>query len=35
MTKQEGGEIIKRLKERGVKLICPMCVNNNFQLSEG
>ncbi len=35
MTKEEGEEIIKRLKERGVKLSCPMCGNNNFHLAEG
>lgn len=34
LSQEEKEKIIKTLRERGVKSVCPMCGNNNFILAD-
>ena len=35
LTKDKQQEIADKIKDSGVKFICPMCGNNNFGVGEG
>lgn len=34
ITQEEKEEVIKKLAEKGVKGVCPMCGNNNFVVAD-
>lgn len=35
LSKEKKDEIIKKLSEKGIKGVCPMCGNNHFVVADG
>lgn len=35
LSDEKRGEIANKLKSKGLKMVCPMCGNNNFTVIDG